>query len=292
MKKRVKLFLLKNFLFLYLIFFINIGISIPLVLQPYYEVYSLATDSNFLHICENHDENTLFVFDVDDTLIRPVDAAIDNPYLNFFDWFKKFYPNLTPDDLSDFKKAFYIDSKRDLIEPSIVNILNKLLVSAKVVTLTAMLSGSIYGIDRLEDWRYNNLKKLGVNLSFECIDQELYDSPDYWPFSSIRSPIFYKGIIVTGGTLDKGEILFKALESIDLSPSRIVFVDDRRECLDSVKEACEEKDIPFVGFHYRGSFRKPLDFRIIGHQMKNLHDNRTWLSDEEVNDLYPLIHED
>ena len=45
---------------------------------------------------------------------------------------------------------------------------------------------------------------------------------------------------------------------------------------------CEEKEIPFIGYHYQGGTKTPLNEDIMHVQLRHLAQERQWLSDEEA----------
>lgn len=97
------------------------------------------------------------------------------------------------------------------------------------------------------------------------------------------SDFFAYGVIFTE-YMPKGPFLIKFLDSVDLRPSKIVFVDDRISQLQSVEKAVMEKGLIFEGFHYKAAheqcrFFNPLLANI---QLYALITSGTILSDEEA----------
>ena len=61
---------------------------------------------------------------------------------------------------------------------------------------------------------------------------------------------FHEGIIYATNAIEKGEMLIKFLEAANDYPSKVIFVDDKSDSLESVEEALKERGISFAGFAY------------------------------------------
>ena len=57
-------------------------------------------------------------------------------------------------------------------------------------------------------------------------------------------------ILFSGPTADKGKVFISFLKKMKMSPKRIVYVDDLKEHVESVRQAVMSLEIPYSGFHY------------------------------------------
>jgi hypothetical protein len=100
-----------------------------------------------------------------------------------------------------------------------------------------------------------------------------------------RFPIFKKGVLFTCG-LPKGPVLKAFLQYAELSPKKIIFVDDQRKYLESVEAFCKEAKISFEGFEYTAIVdrpKAPFNEKRAQRQFEVLQRERKWLSDKEAN---------
>jgi len=61
---------------------------------------------------------------------------------------------------------------------------------------------------------------------------------------------YLDGIVFAGSHLDKGKITQRILGKTGLSFDRIVLIDDQRQNLKPMAEACERMSVPFIGIRY------------------------------------------
>ena len=62
----------------------------------------------------------------------------------------------------------------------------------------------------------------------------------------------YKNGLIQTNQPYKGDALKEFLIKLNVLPSKIIFIDDMRQQLQSVEKICAEMQILFVGFHYTG----------------------------------------
>ncbi|MBN8827972.1 MAG: DUF2608 domain-containing protein [Sphingobacteriia bacterium] len=239
--------------------------------QQVKEIYSFK-EANF-----DLPKNTLVIFDVDETLIQPLDSYLINEHTKQG---KEFRSNLIKShpEVRDWDYLVSIilrDAKRPLIEPYVIDIINSL-KNIKFIALTGMNTGRLGMYSELAEWRYEHLKSLGFQGSFA--DKVIKFNADN------RSPIFFKGILATDLT-PKGPVLIKFLKEIDYYPKAIVMFDDDLEHLNSVSDACKKLGINFMAYYYKGAKSKAWNQNIINYQTEYLLKHKGWLSDDEVKNL-------
>lgn len=61
--------------------------------------------------------------------------------------------------------------------------------------------------------------------------------------------LYRDGILFTSGK-HKGNAFFTLLETLRISPKRILFINDKHPHLTKIEETAKEKNVPFVGLRY------------------------------------------
>jgi hypothetical protein len=218
------------------------------------------------------DPDTLVIFDVDQTLIQPIDmypASENSPQAEQFrNYLVKIYPNV---DWIKITSIMLSQAKRPLIEPMIIDEIKKLQArQVRVIACTSMNTGPYGILSSMQEWRYNHLKSLGFEGSFSNVVIN-FDQFDH-------KPVFYKGMFATD-TIPKGLAIDAFLDAIDLHPKKIIFFDDDSSYQDSVRTECMKRHIPFQGYLYQGAKSVAWDEELGKFQADYLIKNQIWLSD-------------
>jgi hypothetical protein len=222
-------------------------------------------------------QGTLVVFDVDETLIQPVDTYLINEHTPEAIGFKKGliqkYNHIKNWD--EIASLILMQAQRPLLEPFIIDVIKTLKKhKVKVIACTAMNIGYYSAlIPRLEVWRYHHLKSLGFEGSYENLTFELP--------SSFKGALFYKGIL-SSNLAHKGPVLGAFLDHIKMHPSKIMMIDDDENALQSIGQECGKRHILFKGYHYRKAHSKPWNEKLIAFQADYLINHKIWLNDDEV----------
>ncbi|AIL13402.1 hypothetical protein IM40_07685 [Candidatus Paracaedimonas acanthamoebae] len=219
---------------------------------------------------------SLVIFDVDETLIQPVDTFLVNEHTPQGKAFRQkliqTYPILKSDN--HIASIMLQEAQRPLLEPNVIHHINRLKNSGVfVIACTGMNTGP-YGIhNSLEEWRYNHLKSLDFEGSFNDIVLKISYSG--------RNPVFYKGLLATD-LKPKGPIVGIFIDALKLKPQNIIMIDDDYDYLLSVKNECEKRNISFQGYEYKGSKTLPWDEDLVQFQADYLVKHKKWLSDKAV----------
>jgi len=94
------------------------------------------------------------------------------------------------------------------------------------------------------------LKELAIDLSPSFADTML-PLPMFDTLLESK-PVYYKGILFTNG-YPKTEVLGDFLHETNYVPSKIIFIDDHLEYVESLNRFAIKKEIPFQGYHYTGA---------------------------------------
>lgn len=235
------------------------------------KIITLSSIEEMKSLTQNLPKKSVILIDVDDTLITPKTSSfrVIESELNLIDEIKKdkhLYPNY-----EEIMSNWRLSRKIILVEDGWPQIINDWKNKYKVFALTKMDTGSFGNIKSMEEWRYNELKNLGITFS----QQKNIN------IKNINSPSHYKGIFMTGKHL-KSETISTYLSALDTS--YIVFIDDKIEYLEDVAQFCDQNKIPFMGILYRGvdNISIKLDPKIKKIQKEYLIREAKWLEDDQA----------
>ena len=219
----------------------------------------------------NHaSQDDLFVFDVDEVLLEPIDPAMQQRYRANPDFEKitySFYVGFMEKQSQEYKDIFfsrlYLKKKYQPVEKVLIdNILALQKRNVKIVALTALPTGKYGLIEQLEEWRYQNLLTLGLdfsrsfeqqNISFdELLKSEYAAQLKAKKGKDPRPAGFYKGI-ACAGRFSKGVVLKLFLERIGWKPARIFYFDDQRSNAESVTQEMKHLGVPCYAFVYNAA---------------------------------------
>lgn len=225
------------------------------------------------------DDQALVVLDVDFTLIVPKDQILQPAGEAYYQIFLAKLRNMKEGAILGSKIA--LQSEVELVDPQSLSVLQELKQrQIKTIALTAMPSGHFGVIASTEDWRFEQLKDLGIDLSWAFPDRPclILDS-----FEGKAHPIFKKGILASAKH-PKGQVLTGFLKKLKFKPSQVVFVDDRMEYIDSVEAELEKAGIPHTSFHYTQAIDQSHSFdkELADFQFDYLIQHGIWLNDAEA----------
>lgn len=226
--------------------------------------------------------NSLLLWDVDLTLILPVDRIMHpNSSFERKELKKTYFSDISEDEHDWLISQMFNSCTYGLVDEKlpdfIATIQDKKIPS---IALTAISTGPFGSISSMEEWRFNQLKELGIDFSNAFPDHPRVDwheeSEDF-----MRFPVFFQGILCTDG-IPKGFVLEAFLSYLEWTPDFVLFIDDKYSFLQSVEEVLEEMGIPFLGIHYHAaqSLTTTVDWDIAHLQYKVLLDEGVWLNDE------------
>ncbi|AAY61374.1 hypothetical protein RFEPED_0321 [Rickettsia felis str. Pedreira] len=227
-------------------------------------------------IIENAPTDTSIFFDVDDTFLTPKSKTFRKaPYNQMIDRIKENKNNY--DNYEEIVSNWRFQRKVILIDEEWAEVINKLKAKFPVYALTQMNTGEFGNILSMQDWRYKELKSLGIEFS---------DNEELAACSSGQKDdaICYKGIFITGNHSKSGTL---SKFSDELNTSFIVFVDDREKHVEDVRDYCKKNKIGFLGILFDGlkHLMGEPDPKLAAFQESYLIENAKWLEDEEAYEL-------
>jgi hypothetical protein len=231
---------------------------------------------------ENAESNTLIIFDIDDVLItyndmvlRPCGAQFEPTCLKGID----------PKEIPLLESIMFNEGKIILVEPSTPHLIDRLEKNrVKTIALTSARTGKFGVIENVEDWRLRILKQFNIDFSQSFPESQII----YFEKGAKKESdyaLFKQGIVFLGDERNtKGFFLLKFLESIQWTPKKILFIDDKMSNLTSVATALEGTNIAFQGYQYHGVDYLPGEFneQVAEVQFAHLRKEHKWLSDAEA----------
>ncbi len=235
---------------------------------------ALVTETNdFAHAFTYLEEETLYVFDLDNTLIETAQHLGSDQW--FSHHFNRFIKNegLKPEEaLAKVLPTFIEVQKRTevrLIDPSIPDLLSEM--QKKNVPMIGLTKRD----PRLSDRTIEQITPLNIDFSKTAhVHEELV-------FEELDGTMLKKGIIFIGPSIDKGPALIAYLNQLKKMPKRIVVIDDKWGHIENISKVIEPLGINFIGIRYGGADEKVKSFnpKIADLQWEHFH---KILSDEQA----------
>lgn len=235
-------------------------VQLPLMKQVKEKVLSLLN--------EYKSEDILVIFDIDMVI-----TLYDHPafYMPNMKAHKKAIKEVLSDKrLTPLHKDLILnlivqEEKAKLVEDDTQSILNAIKdKNIKIMALTAAMAGNINNIV-MEEFRYKTLKSMGIDFSKAFSSLERIEFKNLLA-NSFGHPLFYKGILFSNGESSfedsKGLALVAFIKNlleqkiISHKPKVIVFVDDKRANIDSVKKhmTAYDSSIKVIGIEYLAGY--------------------------------------
>lgn len=198
------------------------------------EIKSVQEISNYLY------PETLLLFDIDNTLIEPVQT------LGSDQWF-------------DNQKVYYQDKGLGQ-STALEKALAEMMSVQNVTAIKIVEEGTAELIAKLQKEGYSmmGLTARGLGLSTRTLFQLASLGIDLDVTAPTRNDLFfinYHGVLFRGGILftagtNEGMALLKFLHLINYKFGPIVFINDKLQPLQDVQQICEKYDISFTGLRY------------------------------------------
>jgi len=249
----------------------------------------IASYDQVAPVFQRADEDTLVVFDVDDTLTIPSDVAARSIFAESIEgwlyriyYWKRYSPEQTDDYGNKLLSVVFAKTPFQLIEPKIKDYIADLFKrSVKVIACTAMSPGTWGVISNAHEWRYQKLQELGIDFSLSFNTEHII-------FDNLKKcndnyPMFYKGILCAARN-SKGKVIGAFLDRIGWKPKKVIFFDDMKDFIATVVDEMKRRNIPCECYCYRGAqhLQDPVDRAVARLQLRCLIERAEWLTDCEA----------
>lgn len=236
---------------------------------------------------ESANEHALILFDVDDTLISAKDSLLRPSARGVWDRLAKSSldnPEIPLTRKYDRDYYFSLVLSRleyELVDPHVVDIIKNLQRrQIKAIAFTKMMTGSFGAIPSMEDWRLSQLLKEQIDFS-----KAFPDNPLLFLKAQVGNvnSVFKNGVLCANRQ-NKGPVLISFLNRLEWKPQKVVFIDNRRDYLESVEKSLEGTGIEFLGFYYTAAEKNPraVNEKLAKFQMMHLAKFGVWLTDAEA----------
>lgn len=218
----------------------------------YFDSQSVILETkNILDVLAYIDNETLFVSDFDNTLIRPTQT------LGSDEW-SIYYQNLLQEkgiekteagrQMSTVFNAIHEISDVKLVCPKISRIFSELKKqNCKMLGLTARNA-------KILNATLREINSVDINFSSNC------PFPDNLELEAPLPYVYSQGVIFATIKNRKGDALVNFLNHINFKPKKIIFIDDKLSHVTDVVEATKKEGIKTVGIRYSAADKEALNF--------------------------------
>ena len=230
-------------------------------------------------------QDSLVVFDVDEVLLTASDQVLRHKkYFNdeFSNQVAK--NSLTESEIFNLISIFFSERKAKLVDVGFVDLIRDMQSkNIKTIALTNCSTGRIGKMPSMKDWRLNELNRLGYHFERSWKDTESKVFEHLATEIAGSAPVFEKGVLLTNG-VSKGLVLKAFLDYQQYKPSKIIFIDDRMDYIESVREIARDASIPYLGIQFTAAENQMpnLNEKRAAFQLEVLFKEKKWLSDEDA----------
>lgn len=241
-------------------FIMTILISPLTLLASIEQIHTIKDVANYF---ETADDYTLGIFDIDETLLVPLDPSFQKLNIEkHIEIITSIKSGLSLEQQDLLGNLALFASSSQLIESNEAPLLIQAIMkkNIRLMALTAAMTKK-FEEGYLPEARYIELKKNGIDFS------DGFREIQYLCLSNLKSchgshPVFYQGVLCSNGdhkriegAVTKGEALIEFLNSVSWKPSKIIFIDDKLYNLEEMEKTLKEFDdgITYQGLHYVGA---------------------------------------
>ncbi|KKQ49291.1 MAG: hypothetical protein US69_C0007G0040 [candidate division TM6 bacterium GW2011_GWF2_38_10] len=208
---------------------------------------SIQQCSSLQEITNTIENQTLFVFDFDNTLFECVDAqqGSDQWFAGAINYFKKQHNDQAFEHVLNLYQQKHQTALIQPAEACTLDILNQLKKQVPHINVIILTARSIIQETERE---LDNIQNAPVSsFSFAPFHLDAHKSKT---FRLSKEDAFYKNGIMFCGCNKKSEALIALLQHYKLTPKKIVFVDDRQHHVEDVHSALTAQSLNIIGLHY------------------------------------------
>ncbi|MBB63790.1 MAG: hypothetical protein CMO81_01870 [Waddliaceae bacterium] len=251
-------------LFFYLTVFLSTSLDAKIIQVP------------SLYCLEKHleSQDTWVILDVDEVLLvaeDPILQRLQRPV--FWSLFKKYTEGMPKEKQDALMSDIWLQHRYRALEEENARFIRCIQKKGYTVfAVTALPAGKSGNIPKTQDYRWNQLNRLGWDFS------RAFSIKDEWVLEDgSQTAILDRGIVYSG-KMPKGKAVVLLLERLERKPKRVVAVDDWRKNLESLEEELEPLEIEFLGLELQVEElqNQKIDLEHAEKQFKNLVEKGKW----------------
>jgi len=246
---------------------------LPSCKQPF-QLYYVSSFAFVEQEIEHLPANSLFIFDIDETLFA-LNPAIDGEESPLNQIFQKVFHGAELDKTDEMlHKIIPL-----VIEPRVVNIIKRLQRRGiPVIALTACGHGPSGQVKDATEYRIHLLKSIGIHLENSFPDLSTFEFARLAKNNYI--PLFYHGVLFSQPSRKK-IVLASFLKVMNLHPT-LYYFDNSRGYVEEIQEVADQEGIPGAGFIYTGLAQvHPWKIQAYNYKLKHLISRNEWLPDAD-----------
>lgn len=223
-----------------------------------------------LNYLQDISKNSIIFVDIDDTIITPVSKTFRRaPHNKLIADIKK--NKIRYKNFEEIVSNWRLQRKVMLTDSDWSHTILQLKQKHRVYALTKMDTGKFGNIESIEQWRYAELKSLGIEFSDDNIVPQV----------SRNRASFYKGLFMTGYN-SKSQTIAHYLQYLKMDT--VVIIDDKEENLKDIRKFCKKYSMHFIGILFNGleNFTDVPHPDVVHFQKQYLIQHARWLEDEEA----------
>lgn len=264
--------------------------------QLHAKIIESPTLQQFEEVISTLDADALVLLDVDETLVVPKDCILKSGANNYWNQytqeaqqgFRFHFRNLRNIGDKDYWTGqLWSKMEYEAVNPKIADSIAYLQSKhIRTIAFTACPIGACSIVASIEDWRIRHLKKNQFDFSsafpeFPKLELKIQGDPLSRFYDLQRFALFKEGVLFCNGN-HKGPALSAFLAAIKWKPSKIVFLDDRLDFLQSVEKALQKEGIEFIGLHYTEASSLPcvVNEAVAKFQVSHFYQTGEWLNEQ------------
>lgn len=248
----------------------------------------LSTDNLDLieKLIETIDQDTLVLFDVDQTLITPNDSILKPKHDKLLDELmggKKFITDESGKTRYIFREIL-MHAPHSLVDKKSPALVQKLQTKGvPVIAFSAAPGGKIGRVDSFVDWRIRELQHFGFDFRPAFPNIQTLELPKD---ADLEFPPIYKSGVLITSLHDKGPVLLNFFKESHWTPKKVIFIDDQMSNIRSVIGSLEGH-VEILGIHYTGASLTPceLERTAAKDQVDHFLQTEEWISQTKEEDL-------
>lgn len=242
------------------------------------EIRTIRSLDEVAGIVDEFSTGTLVAIDLNDTLVYPKDALLQN-------WRSGWKPEGTREWTAEEDTLAWLSTPFKLVEhcaPRLINLLNEKGIYTIGFTSSAFRLDDPKILQVVPQWRLKHLKALGIN--FTVGTDIVFPSEEGCFPTCFEKGVLYCGTSNKYGKEIKGKVLSLYLDWLDWTPEKVVLIDDGKNHIESVRKELEKRGISFLGFLYVPKF-DTIDEDVAKLQYEVMISEQHWISDQEAQAL-------